>query len=122
MYFLRATRPSTISAICGCISGSPPGIDTIGAPHSSTARKHSSGERLCLSTCAGYWILPQPARAKGQIAAEERLQHQHQRIALAAFDLLLQDVRGDRPHLRNRNTHAVEPRLAFSRQLLAISY
>ena len=64
MYFLRATNPSTISAICGCISGSPPGIDTIGAPHSSTARKHSSGVRFCFSTWAGYWILPQPAHAR----------------------------------------------------------
>src|SRR5664279_1418169 len=66
MYFLRATSPSTISAICGCISGSPPGMDTMGAPHSSTARKHSSGERFCFRTCAGYWILPHPAQARLQ--------------------------------------------------------
>jgi len=47
---LAATRPSTIFSIWECISGSPPGIDTIGAPHSSTALKHSSGESSCFST------------------------------------------------------------------------
>ncbi len=38
----RATMPATICGISLWISGSPPGIDTIGAPHSSTARKASS--------------------------------------------------------------------------------
>ena len=38
----------------GCMSGSPPGMETTGAPHSSTARKHSSGVSWRLSTCAGY--------------------------------------------------------------------
>src|SRR6266849_6717776 len=66
MYFLRSTRPSTISAICGCISGSPPGIETIGAPHSSTALKQSSGERSVFRMWAGYWILPHPAQARLQ--------------------------------------------------------
>ncbi len=40
--------------IFGCNRGSPPGIETIGAPHSSTARKHSSGESSALRMCAGY--------------------------------------------------------------------
>ena len=39
--FLRATMPLTISPISLWISGSPPGIATIGAPHSSTASRHS---------------------------------------------------------------------------------
>src|SRR5580704_4935303 len=66
MYFLRATRPSTILSICGCINGSPPGIETIGVPHSSTALKHCSGVRFFFSTWAGYWIFPQPAQARLQ--------------------------------------------------------
>src|SRR6202453_2921395 len=66
MYFLRAIRPLTISTICGCSSGSPPGIDTIGAPHSSTALKHSSGERSVLRMWAGYWTFPHPAQARLQ--------------------------------------------------------
>src|SRR5271166_6388565 len=58
------------------------------------------------------WILDLAATGTRQVAAEQRLQHQHQRVALAAFDLLFEDVRGDRPHLRNRYTHAAQfPRL-----------
>src|SRR5258708_30586294 len=66
MYFFRATRPSTILSICGCISGSPPGMETIGVPHSSTALKHSSGVKSVFKMCAGYWILPHPAQARLQ--------------------------------------------------------
>jgi hypothetical protein len=39
--FLRATSPRTISPISLWISGSPPGMATIGAPHSSAASQHS---------------------------------------------------------------------------------
>ena len=48
----------------GYMSGSPPGMLTIGAPHSSTALTHCSTVRCFLSTWAGYWILPQPAQAR----------------------------------------------------------
>jgi hypothetical protein len=37
--------PLTISGISLWSSGSPPAIDTIGAPHSSTACRHSSTDR-----------------------------------------------------------------------------
>src|SRR5580704_14582528 len=66
MYFFRATSPSTILSICECINGSPPGIETIGVPHSSTALKLSSGDSSVFRICAGYWILPQPAHARLQ--------------------------------------------------------
>ncbi len=44
-------------------------------------------------------VLDLAAAGAGQIAAEERLQHQHERIALAPFQLLFQDVRCNRPRL-----------------------
>src|SRR5579863_4714265 len=66
MYFLRATRPLTISTICGCSRGSPPGIDTIGTPLSSTAAKHSSGVSCFFKMCGGYCTLPHPAQARLQ--------------------------------------------------------
>ena len=50
----------------GACSGSPPGMETIGAPHSSTARKHCSGVSCFFRMWAGYWILPQPAQARLQ--------------------------------------------------------
>src|ERR1017187_7000587 len=50
-------------------------------------------------------ILNLSAAGAGQIAAIERLQHEHQGVALAALQLLLQDVAGDGPHLRRGNGH-----------------
>ena len=44
-------------------------------------------------------ILDLAAAGAGQVAAEQRLQHQHERVALAPLEALLQDVRRDRPHL-----------------------
>src|ERR1700735_5227546 len=66
MYFFRATSPLTISTICGCSSGSPPGIETIGTPHSSTAAKHSPGESCFFRIWGGYCTFPQPAQARLQ--------------------------------------------------------
>src|SRR5438093_99616 len=48
------------------MSGSPPGMLTIGAPHSSAAAQHCSGVRRLSKTWSGYWILPQPAHARLQ--------------------------------------------------------
>src|ERR1035438_208188 len=51
-----------------------------------------------------------------QIAAEQRLQHQHPWIALTAFDLLFEDVSCHRPHLGNWYTHARIPWTSRSEQ------
>src|SRR5947208_17041376 len=51
-------------------------------------------------------ILNLSATCARQIAAEERLEHQHQRILLAPSQLLPDHVRSHRPHLRDRYTHA----------------
>src|ERR1019366_4207097 len=78
------------------------------------------GRQVLLEHVRG--ILDLAATGASQVAAEQRLQHQHQRVALAALDLQRQDVRGDRPHLRNRNTHAVKTSLELkSCQLSAVS-
>ena len=66
MYFFRATSSFTSGPISGYMSGSPPGIDTIGAPHSSTAFRHCSTVRCFRRIWPGYWILPQPAQARLQ--------------------------------------------------------
>ena len=44
-------------------------------------------------------ILHLAAAGAGQVAAEERLEHEHQRIALVAVEPLLEDVGCNRPHL-----------------------
>ncbi len=65
-YLRRATSCRTISSICGCISGSPPAMETIGAPHSRTAPTACATGIRCLSTPAGCWILPQPSHFRLQ--------------------------------------------------------
>ena len=50
-------------------------------------------------------ILDLSAAGARQVAAIERLQHEHQRVALAPFQLLLEHVAGDGPHLRRGNRH-----------------
>src|SRR6266567_2013599 len=60
----RLTSSLTISWICGCISGSPPARDTIGAPHSSTAATACSTGIRRLSSEAGCWIFPQPTHLR----------------------------------------------------------
>lgn len=65
-YFRLATNCRTISWICGCIKGSPPAMDTIGAPDSSTAPTAWATGMRCLSTPAGCWIFPQPSQARLQ--------------------------------------------------------
>src|SRR5690349_7709565 len=60
-YFLRFISSLTSTSICGCISGSPPAMDTIGAPHSSIAASACSTGMRCFSRLAGCWILPHPA-------------------------------------------------------------
>src|SRR5882757_839760 len=79
--FLRATRPRTISPISLWIRGSPPGIATIGAPHSSAAAD------------------------TGEVAAEQRLQHQHERIAFPAKQLLLDEITADTQFLEEGYCH-----------------
>ena len=44
-------------------------------------------------------ILHLAAAGAGQVAAEERLEHEHKRIALVAREPLLEDVGCNRPHL-----------------------
>src|SRR5690348_14265225 len=51
-------------------------------------------------------ILDLSAARTRQIAAEERLQHEDERVALAALHLLFQDVGCYGPGLRNRYGHA----------------
>jgi hypothetical protein len=50
-------------------------------------------------------ILDFAAAGAGQIAAEERLEHEDERVTFAAAEALLEDVGGDCPYLGNGNCH-----------------
>jgi hypothetical protein len=87
----------------GYMSGSPPGMLTIGAPHSSTAWRHFSTERFFLRIWAGYWILPQPAQARLQ--RKSGLEHQDERgSACGPHSFWRITLRRDRPHSAESGT------------------
>ncbi len=50
-------------------------------------------------------ILHLAATGTGQIAAEQHLQHHHQRVVLAPLEPVLEHITAHRPHLRDRNCH-----------------
>src|SRR5207237_3957716 len=52
-------------------------------------------------------IIDLAAAEAGQIAAEQWLEHQHERIALATLELLLKDVCADAHFLQERNRHTL---------------
>ena len=73
--------PLTNSPICGYIIGSPPQMETMGAPHSSTAARHSSSGTRSVMVDSYSRMRPQPVQVRLQ--ACKRLEHHHQREALA---------------------------------------
>ena len=80
--FLRLISSATITSICGCISGSPPAMDTIGAPHSSIAPIACSTGIRCLSIVVR--LLDLAAAGALQVAGEQRLELDEQRELLVA--------------------------------------
>ena len=113
MYFFRATSPSTILSISGCISGSPPGnrnhrraalLDRLEALFRSQV--HFQNMRRVLNLAAS---------GAGQIAAEQGFEHQDQRIPLVPGRALAEHITHDRPHLRDGYTHsAIVPLVILS--------
>ena len=69
-------------------------------------RLHALGDRQALVQDFGR-IVDLAAAGAGQVAAEQRLQHQHQRIALAADQMLLDDIGADTQRLVQRDGHAL---------------
>ncbi len=51
-------------------------------------------------------VVDLPAAGTGEVATKQRLQHQHERIALAANQMLLHDIGADAQHLVHRDGHA----------------
>ena len=82
--------PATICGISLWISGSPPGIETIGRPALIHRAQRLLHAQPLLQDLLG--IIDLAAARAGEIALEQRLQHQHQRITLHAAQLLGGDV------------------------------
>ena len=105
--FLARDDAATISPISLWISGSPPGMATIGAPHSSTASRHSCTGQPLVEDRIG--IIDLAAAGAGEIAAEQRFQHQHERIARAPSQTLAQHIGADLGFLSQRYTQDSNP-------------
>ena len=67
-------------------------------------RLHAFGDRQALVQDLGR-IVDLAAAGAGQVAAEQRLQHQHQRVALAPQQVLLHDIGADTQRLVQRHGH-----------------
>ena len=61
------------------------------------------GREVLLEDVRG--VLDFAAAGAGEVAAEERLEHQDERVALATAQALAKNIGSDRPHLRYRNCH-----------------
>src|SRR6266446_10405578 len=92
MYFFRFTSSVTSLSMSGYMSGSPPGMLTMGAPHSSTALRHASTVRCFRRIWAGYWILPQPAQARLQRNKGSSINTSGYRVLPASFCLITYDA------------------------------
>ena len=57
-------------------------------------------------------VIDLAAAGARQVAAKQRLEHEHQRVALVALEVLTHDVRADARLLQERNGHDVRERLA----------
>jgi len=53
-------------------------------------------------------IIDLAAAEAGEVAAEQRLEHQHERIALAAEQLLLEQICADAHLFQKRNPHRTQ--------------
>ena len=80
----------TISSICGCISGSPPAIETIGAPHLLDRADRLLDRHALLEQRRG--LLDLAAARALEVAGEQRLELDEQRELVAPAQLLLEQV------------------------------
>src|SRR6201984_2791045 len=95
--FLRLISSETITSIWGCISGSPPAMDTIGAPLSSTAPIACSTGIRRFGMVVGVRVFP--AAGALQVAGEQRLELDEQRELLITSQFLTHQVRPDAQRL-----------------------
>src|SRR5258708_3823636 len=66
MVLLRFSVSVTSGPICGYIIGSPPQMETMGAPHSSTAARHSSSGMRSVMVDSYSRMRPQPVHVRLQ--------------------------------------------------------
>ena len=74
--------PATSSPICGYIMGSPPQIETTGAPHSSTAARHSSSGTRSVMVDSYSRMRPQPVQVRLQACSGSSISTMGKRLLI----------------------------------------
>src|ERR1035438_10651261 len=72
MVRLRSRIPAVSWPICGYIMGSPPHMETTGAPHSSTAARHSSSGTRSVMLDSYSRMRPHPVHVRLQACSGSR--------------------------------------------------
>ncbi len=104
MYFLRATSPRRSLACPGAAAARRRGWRPSGRRTRRSPRSTARSDRLCFRIVRR--VLDLAAAGAGQVAAEQRLQHQHQRVALHARNALLHHIGADPGRLLQGKAHA----------------
>src|SRR5207248_2382149 len=74
--------PFTSSPICGYIIGSPPQMETTGAPHSSTAKRHSSSGTRSVIVFSYSRIRPHPVQVRLQACSGSSISTMGKRLLI----------------------------------------
>jgi hypothetical protein len=96
MYRLRSRMPETSSPICGYIRGSPPQIETTGAPHSSTAARHSSSGTRSVMVDSYSRMRPQPVQVRLQACSGSSISTMGKRLPIMGCGWRLAPALGGR--------------------------
>src|ERR1039457_6266332 len=84
--------PATNSPICGYIMGSPPQMETMGAPHSSTAARHSSSGTRCEIVDSYSRMRPQPVQVRLQACRGSSIMTSGKRLLIMGCGLRSPDA------------------------------
>src|SRR5579862_9967556 len=92
MFLLRSNIPATSSPIWGYIMGSPPQMETMGAPHSSTAARHSSSGMRSVMVDSYSRIRPQPVQVRLQACKGSSISTSGKRLLIMGCGLPVDSV------------------------------
>src|ERR1700722_12134780 len=101
MFLLRRRMPATSSPICGYIMGSPPQMETMGAPHSSTAARHSSSGTRSLIVDSYSRIRPHPVHVRLQACRGSSIITRGKRLRIMGCGWRLARSTGTECRMRN---------------------
>src|SRR5947209_5538787 len=98
--------PATSSPICGYIIGSPPQMETMGAPHSSTTERHSSSGTRSVIVFSYSRMRPQPVQVRLQACSGSSMSTIGKRLLIMGCGLRFSPTLDARMHAKTRGIAA----------------